>query len=279
MARIIKAETIEQGGAEPGAVLNLADLAAEARSIILDARKDAARIVAEARVVADGVCDQAAEKGYAEGLARGRNDGYAEGHKQGLDAAAEEFASRARGLTETAERIVQELAAARAELLHRARCEMLDFALELASKVVGRVAAGDAGAARENLRKVLELAPCAPEVCVKVHPSQVEALRLCLPALAEALGRTGQVRLVGDEGISPGGVKLLSPRGEIDATIETQLSNIAEALLGTDAGERFRRAPAAAVGRYDPVGGSDGEPLDAPPTPRQENERPLASKT
>ena len=278
MARIIKAETIEQGGTEPGAVLNLADLAAEARSIILDARKEAARIVAEARSVADGVCDQAAEKGFAEGLARGRHDGYAEGHKQGTEAAAEEFAAGARGLIDTAERIVQEFAAARAELLHRARCEMLDFALELASKVVGRVAVRDIDTARENLRKVLELTPGVPEVCVKVNPSQVEAVRLCLPALGEALGRTGQVRLVGDESISPGGAKLVSPRGEIDATISTQLSNIAEALLGAGAGERFRHAPTPGVGRYEPVFQGDREPHDVATTASEQNEGVPARK-
>jgi len=256
MARIIKANSSPAPDRGEGGVMNLADIAAEARAVILDARKDAARIVAEARAVADSVCDQAAEKGYAEGFARGQNDGYADGHKQGLAEAKEQLAARADGLIELAEKIVRELTAARAELLHRGRCEMLDFALELAAKIVGRLAARDAGAARENLRKALELADCAQEVCVKVHPSQLDDLRSCLPKFTEALGRTGQARLVGDEAISPGGVKLFSPQGEIDATIETQLSNVVEALLGRGAGDVrlvAREAVATARKHYEPV--------------------------
>jgi len=259
MARIIKASST--AACDPGedGVMNLADIAAEARAVILDARKDAARIVAEARGVADAACEQAAEKGYAEGFARGQNDGYADGHKQGLAEARDELAARAEGLIELAEKVVRELSAARAELLHRGRCEMLDFALELAAKIVGRVAVRDAAAARENLRKALDLADCAQEICVKVHPSQLADLRESLPRFAEALGRTGEARLVGDEEISPGGVKLFSPQGEIDATIETQLSNIVEALLGRGAGEE-RFGPRAAVGpagaHYEPVRGA-----------------------
>jgi flagellar assembly protein FliH len=259
MARIIKANSIPPGGAGEAGVMNLADIAAEARAVILDARKDAARIVSEARAMADTVCDQAAEKGYAEGFARGQNDGYADGHKQGLAEAKDELADRAEELIDLTEKVLRELSTARAELLHRGRCEMLDFALDLAAKIVGRVAARDAGAARENLRKALELADCAQELCVKVNPSQLDDLRASVPKFTEALGRTGEVRLVGDAEVSPGGVKLFSPQGEIDATIETQLSNIVEALLGCCAGDArlaARRGIRTDREHYQPVEGA-----------------------
>ena len=110
---------------------------------------------------------------------------------------------------------------------------MLDFALELAAKIVGRIAAEGATAARENLRKALELAEASAAVCVKVNPAQLAGLNLCLPELLEALGRSGEVRMVGDEAVSPGGVKVQTDCGEIDATIETQWANVVEALLGT----------------------------------------------
>jgi len=254
MARIIKAKTGPAADTGETPVMNLADIAAEARAIILDARKDAARVVAEARAAAEGVCDQAAEKGYAEGFARGQNDGYADGHKQGLAEGKEELAARAEDLVKLAERTVGELTAARGELLHRGRCEMLDFALALAEKIVGRLAVEDPAAARENLAKALELASFSQELRVKVHPSQLADLQACLPKFTEAFGRSGEVRLVGDEAISPGGVKLSSPQGEIDATIETQFSNIVEALLGgPGASRRVGQESHGPAGRYEPV--------------------------
>ena len=210
MARIIKSGSADASRGAGEAVKDLADIAAEARVVVLDARKQAARIVAESRAESAADRESAAEQAYAEAFARGQND----------------------GLLELAGKAVTELAEARATLLHEARCEMLDFALELAEKIVGRVAAAGISAARENLRKVLELADCAQKVTVKVNPAQRDALVECLPALIETLGRTGGIELVGDEGISPGGVRLLSGRGEIDATIETQLVAVAEALLG-----------------------------------------------
>lgn len=250
MAKIIKAKTAQPAPTGCPAVRNLVDIAAEARSVVLEARREAARITAEARAAADAGCEAVAEKAYAEGFARGRHDGYADGQKQGIAEAGAEFAARSAGLTELAEQILTELSRGRERLIHDARREMLDFALELAERVIGRVAAVDAAAARENLRKALELTDAAREVTVKVHPSQLAALETCLPALADALARTGAVRLVGDEGVSPGGVRLSSGRGEIDATIETQLANIAEALVGPSA------APAE-PGRYERAGRAD----------------------
>lgn len=246
MARIIKASSTDGSPPADSAVRNLADIAAEARSIVLDARRDAARIVAEARAEADAVCDAAAKKGYAEGLARGRNDGYADGQRQGAEEAAKRFSAEAADLIELARKITEELASARAELLHQARCEMLDFAMELAEKIVGRVATTEISAARENLRKVLERADCAQGLTVKVNPSQLERLRGTFAELVDALGCTGEVRLVPDGRISPGGAKLVASEGEIDATIQTQLANVAEAVLGQPSGKR-------GPGRYEPV--------------------------
>lgn len=272
MARIIKANAMQPTDGSPSPVMSLADLASEARAILLDARKDAARIVAEARARAEATADEAVEKGYAEGLARGQNDGYEDGHRRGLTEAAQQLGERARGVLELADRVVCELSDSRAELLHQGRCELLDFALELAEKIVGRVAACGPEAARENLRKALELADCAQELQVKVNPSQLDDLHACLPQLTESLGRTGEVRLVGDETISPGGVKLFSRQGEIDATIRTQLCNVVEALLGpgaaSEGGGRYRPVArvAAEPGKQplvlaeDPAGGSDPAP-------------------
>jgi len=247
MARIIKAGARRQtqaplgpaglasGPQEPAAttaelaVRGLDDLATETRTVMLDARRQAATIVAEARTQANASCDAASAKGYARGLARGQEDGCRKGQaeaRQKLDAKSEEVVAQLRT-------IVRELTEARAEVLHAGRCELLDFALDLAAKIVGRVAVRDISAARENVRKALELTDRARELCVKVNPDQLEALAEHMPELTESLHHTGRVRLVGDKDISPGGAKLHTAGGEIDATIETQLANIVEVLLGS----------------------------------------------
>jgi len=214
-------------------IRGLDSLAAEAQNVMLDARQQAARVLADARSQADAACDAAAAKGYAEGLARGRSEGYDEGVRRGQTEAREQFGERSAELVEQLRRLVAELEAAHDETIHGGRCELLDFALAIAGKIVGRVAVRDVGAARENLRKALELAESRREMNVLVNPAQLDTLTEALPELAGSLGRNGPVRLVADASVSPGGVKLLTAGGQIDATIETQLANVAEALLGS----------------------------------------------
>ena len=109
-------------------------------------------------------------------------------------------------------------------------------------------------AARENLTKALELAKRSTEITVAVNPDQLDRLRRHWPQLAESLGFDGRIQWVPSEGVSPGGVKIRTRRGQIDATIETQLANVAEALLGP-AGGGGQTAPCprgAAEGVYLP---------------------------
>lgn len=238
MTRIIKAEQSD-GEKEPATtVLRLADLAAEARSLVLDARKEAARIVADARAQAEEAERHAGEKGYAEGHARGQESGYAEGRRQALAEACERLAAESADLIPLARKAVEELARARARFAEEAGRQIVRLAARIAEKIVGRLAEADVEAARVNLAKALELAGRSGQWTVLVHPDQLASLRESLPELMDALGLSGEVRWTADKRIARGGVKVLTGRGEIDATLETQLANVVEALLGTDPHDR-----------------------------------------
>ncbi len=236
MTQVIKAD--RQDAARPRAMaMKLSDIAERARRIVLDARKDAARIVAEARSTAEQAQCEARERGYAEGLAQAAAEASADG---GADVDHGDDAE----LRELVERVGDELSAARESLMAGARRDVLDLAIRLAERIVGRVAARDVEAARDNLAKALELAsPGAARVYV--NPSQLDQLRDGCGDLLDSLGRDRDVRFEADPAISPGGVRVEAGEGEIDATIETQLDNIAEALMG-DASPRRPRELAVA---------------------------------
>jgi flagellar assembly protein FliH len=237
------------------AIRGLSDLAAEAQTVMLDARQQAARVLAEARSQAEASSEAASARAYAEGLARGSSDGHADGFKKGLAEGRQVLAEQSADLVAQLRAIACELKGARDEMLHTGRCELLDFALELAAKIVGQVAVRDIGAARQNVRKVLELADRHRELCVKVNPLQLAALAENLPELTESLGRSGGVRLAGDATVSPGGAKVHTDGGEIDATIETQLDNVVEALLGS-------RVSQARCGTYVPTAAGGHEAVE-----------------
>lgn len=249
MAKIIKADATKEQDAPLAAALSLSDFAAEARQVVLDARKEAARIVAEARGKAETDRRLSEQRGYEEGFARGQNDGYADGERTAAKAAGEKFRVEFDALLEVAGKVTEELSAARADLLHQARGRMLDLALEVARKIVGHAAVMQIAAARENLAKVLKKANPRGELTVKVNPDQLEPLKAHCAELIDLLGVLGEVRVVGDEAIGAGGVKLLAREGEIDATIRTQLANVIEALTGAE--ESPRNEPNS-QGTYEP---------------------------
>lgn len=231
MAGIIKAQ-LQQPASPGAAMLNLNDFAEEARAVVLDARRQAAKILADARARVEATRKTARETGYSEGLEQGRQEGF----NAGLDKARSEDLHKLdrelRELKTLAGKMVNELVGAKTELMHQAHSEMLEMVIELAEKIVGPLARADVSVAKMNLAKALELAGAAGELMVKVNPGQLEQLRQHCGELAEALSIPGTIRLVGDEKVGLGGVKLYSGGGMIDATVETQLANVAEALAG-----------------------------------------------
>jgi flagellar assembly protein FliH len=249
MAKVIKRRS-EPGPAQAKAtLLNLRDIAAETQRTVLHARKEAARILERARGDAEATRRQAAEAGYEEGLARGRHDGYEQGRQEALAEARQKLSADASSLVELAGKVVGELGDARDTVLLQGREEALQFALELAERIVGRVATSDIETARQNLAKAMERAGCSGEVTVQVNPRQLEALRMYCAELTDTLGMRGGVRLVGDERVAPGGVHALTTVGQIDATIRKQLDNVAEALLGPSGGPG-RVPPGAKAGKH-----------------------------
>lgn len=261
MARVIKHDQVETQGTK-SALLNLRDIAAEARRVVLDARKEAARIVEQARVEADSVHKEASEAGYQEGLARGRHDGYEQGRQEALAEARRKLSEDSSSLLELAERVVRELEEARGVVLHQGREEALSFAVAIAERIVGRIATADMDAARQNLVKAMQRAGCTSEVSVRVNPRQLEALRTYCSELTNALGVRGGVEMVGDERISPGGVRVQTAGGEIDATVEKQLENVVDALLGG----RRDKTPQTHIGNI------QGQYVTAQPLPREQHE-------
>ena len=230
MKRLIKAGETLAVDPRP---MDLPDVGQEARRILADHTREGQRIVESARRQAATLRQEAANRGYEEGLSRGREEGLAKGRAA---AQRQEGAKVSSDLAETAalaRKVVEGLASARQELLQQAKAEMLDLAIEIARKIVGRAAESDVESARANLEKALELAGGFGGVTVLVHPSQLEDLQRYAPEVIEALRFRGDVKLAGDERVGKGGVRLLGRQGEIDATVQTQLANLTEALQGS----------------------------------------------
>jgi flagellar assembly protein FliH len=201
---------------------NIRHLEAQARAAVLDARRQAARIVAEAREEADAIRRAAPTR-----------------HRE--SPGAPDSAELAE-LTDLIRTLVAELTDLRDGAKQSIRREGTRLARELATLIVGQVAQRDVSVAQTNLERVMRLTRREGEIRLLVNPRQLGLLRKYCAELVESIGFNGQARLIGSEEISPGSVRLDSRSGQIDATLETQLAGIGQALSPEPNGGQYAAA-------------------------------------
>lgn len=146
-----------------------------------------------------------------------RREGFAAGQAEGVAQAAAWLAdARAR-----AERAAQSLAPA-----------AITLARKMAEKIVGRAVAQDDGMTAEIVAEALSaVQPDVPAVRIRVNPEDLSALQQRLERLT---GRAPglAIELVPDAAVSRSGCLIDTPRGRIDARLETQLDALERAVRG-----------------------------------------------
>jgi flagellar assembly protein FliH len=165
---------------------------------------------------ADAVADFEARRKQAS------EEGYQAGFKSG-QAAAREIAGRLGALLAASEnglRLMEE----------RVAGELLDLAVELARQVLRAEVAVKREVVLPVVREALaHLTQDARAVQIVAHPADAGLLR---QQLADELARGGW-RVVEDHRIEPGGVRVLSNTGDVDATLATRWQRVL-ATLGQD---------------------------------------------
>ena len=228
-------------------VLDLGDLAREGRRIRERSSEDAQRIVDEARAERERTVAGAAEAGRAQGFEDGHAKGYAEGLQKGRAEALAEARKELESVRAAWASSLQSFEAQREALLEGARRDALRLAVLFAEKITKRaVAIAPEAAAEEQLRSAMTLVVSASRLTVRCHPKDAASLRSILPGLASALDGSPHAEIVEDDAVGRGSCVVALPGGaEIDATVQTQLDRLANAVLPE------RRVPDLAVAKDD----------------------------
>ncbi len=215
-------------------VLDLGDLSRQAAEIKARARAEADQILADARAEVDRCRVEAAERGRAEGLVAGHAEGLKAGRAEGLAAAQAEHAEQLQAIATQWTSTVERWEADYRQMTLDARRSLLQLALAMTQKIVRRVPKLDSTVVVDQVACAIDhvTRPCQIAVCV--HPEDRALIESALPSLTERLGGTEHVKLEEDSGIERGGCVLRHGQGRIDATLQTQLDRITEALLPDD---------------------------------------------
>lgn len=227
--------------ASEAVVLDLSDLGAQARRLLANARAESKQIVDDARADAQCIRAEADERGYDEGKARGESDGRAQGAEDARRELMEQLKPRLDQLTESWQRALEHWEHTRSDMLLEAREDILTFAFELTTKIIGKAIARDPSLVQDQVAAALDLLNRPTVLNVVVHPDDEPLVQEVLPQLLQRIDGCDHAAIATDPSIARGGCIVRTAGGSVDATIDTQLQRIAESLLPDREVDRTQR--------------------------------------
>jgi flagellar assembly protein FliH len=151
----------------------------------------------------------------------------ASGFREGEAAGRERAGAEVRPLIDRLARSIEELALLRPRLRKEAEADMLRLALAVARRVLRRELAVDPEALHGLAMAALEKLSSQAIHRVRVHPSLAPQVRAAL----EKLPGRASVEIVPDATREPGTVIFETARGDLDASVGTQLEEIERGLV------------------------------------------------
>lgn len=146
-----------------------------------------------------------------------------EGYQAGLQQASEDISDVKSSITA--------FLSAKQEVFEYIAPDILEISVDIAKKIIKREIQQDPSVILDNILEILKgLSKEETKITLRVNPAQVSLLKAEIPELMSTAGLDAKVLVVPDEELMEGGCMVTTTNGVIDATIETQLSVISEAL-------------------------------------------------
>jgi flagellar assembly protein FliH len=222
--------------AREAVALNLGDLFRQGEAIKQAARDQAEAMLAAARAERDRISASASAEAGAQGLARGLEEGRAKGLEEGLARATAEHRAALESLEKAWSQCLESFESHRDRLLIEARQDVLRLALLIAGRVTHRVVRAEEGVVADQMAAVLAQVLRPTRLVVSVHPDDLPSAETALPLLLKRFRNASSAELTTDPVLAPGSCVARAEGGaSIDASIETQLERIAEALIPSGA--------------------------------------------
>lgn len=212
-------------------VLDLGDLDRQAQRILENAKAKARKTLDEAKEKSDKLIANADAVGHAQGLKRGLEEGREQGRKEGHEQAIAELRPQLQQIVESWTAALEQWEASRSEMLLSAKEDALAFAVAMGEKIIFRTIEVDPSIVEDQLADALALLSQPSAVTITVNPADRDLVEEVLPELMRSADACKHASVSNDPEITRGGCIVRTAGGEVDATIETQLDRIVEAVL------------------------------------------------
>ncbi len=147
--------------------------------------------------------------------------GFAKGEQAGIRLGKESMAPVLDQLRQT----LAELAGAREKMLRAMEPKIAALAVDIAEKIVHIEIDRNDEVIRATVREAIDQSTGRGEIDIFLAPSDLQVMEELRPELMEIKG-VEKVRLLADERVSPGGCRIETSAGAVDATVETALREI-----------------------------------------------------
>ncbi|AEG15351.1 Flagellar assembly protein FliH/Type III secretion system HrpE [Desulfofundulus kuznetsovii DSM 6115] len=231
----------EGSGNGRGQMVSPDETRAKNEEILAAAQREAAAILEKARHEAEVLARETAARAREEGLQEGWEEGYREGYRK----AVEDAAAEARTLREEARQVLQQAEEIRRATLENLEGEVVALAREMAEKIVAAQLTIDPAIVLNIVREALEAARIREQVVIYVNPEQKQLMEERREEILLALPPGTVLNIIGDPAIEPGGCRIETADGRVDATLESRWQALEEVL-------REAGLQVAGQGRADP---------------------------
>jgi flagellar assembly protein FliH len=160
--------------------------------------------------------------------------GFAKGETAGINAGEKKIQALAARMTD----VMNTLAGLRSELVAQYEKELMDLVLAICRKIIFCEIAADSRVIRETVLQILQEAPGAQQITLRLHPEDLDAIETLKTRAGVSATDLNRVALFPDTSVSRGGCLLETPHGDMDAAIETRLKNVYAALHTTSSAEK-----------------------------------------
>jgi len=151
---------------------------------------------------------------------------YETGLKAGEGVARKALEAETRAAIDRLTSTIADVAGMRGEVILRAEADLVRLAIEIARRVLHRELTVDSNALEALTRAALHKLHSQEIHRVRVHPDQEKLVRASL----QQTGRGKGIEVAADPSLPPGGILFDIGRGALDASVGTQLDEIARGL-------------------------------------------------
>ncbi|MBN2644263.1 MAG: hypothetical protein JXR59_02170 [Desulfuromonadaceae bacterium] len=125
----------------------------------------------------------------------------------------------------------RELSALREKILQRNTGDMVQLVMAVAARVIRREVEEHEEIILQTIKRAIQAAVRAEEFHLHLHPDDLAVVQDQKPLLIAAVNGLKNIEFVADVSLGRGGCLVESPTGRVDATIETQLDEIFQAIV------------------------------------------------